>query len=313
MRTFKQYLLESNISFDTSDISSDAKKLGRAAICRIADISTATLKKMQPYIGKKANSPSQIMTEYNAFVEAFPTEAKLISNNRGTQVGPGEMVFYFVFDNIGVGGNQNIDLFLDDKPFAEVKAGPVSADKKSISGFEFGSNAAGTGNKLVNALTNINDAYSGANGEDLPGWRGGDSVKSSDLKSWIDLEVSVGSSISLSLKSDGDLMKKGEKKPILNVNKAKTVAPIKKLLDEPSEESDVKSVSDAISEWSQMVYNNYAKDKLFFFVESKKAPKVVYQGFVTPEMIDLYRITRSKPDVIIRFNTKTSTKEESEE
>ena len=57
MRTFKQYLIEAEVNFDTSDTSPAAKKAGRSTINRIAELSPAVLKKMEPYIGKKATSP----------------------------------------------------------------------------------------------------------------------------------------------------------------------------------------------------------------------------------------------------------------
>ncbi len=294
MRTFKQYLAEAEVNFDTSDISTDAKKAGRATIVKIAEISPATFKKMEPYIGKKATSPDQMMKVFNAFVENFPKEAKIISTNRGQQVGPGEMVFYFVFDNIGVGGNQNIDLFLNGKPFAEVKAGDVRSRNgaTAVEKFELSPGNHPAVRKILKGVKEFNEAYRDENdGEDLPGWKSEDDVNSSPLDKWRDIKLSGAGGVDLTLKQSGDILKKGEDDPVLNVNKAKTVTPLKKLLDDPTEASDINA---AIQEWADTIGDTYVKDKLFFLVDNSKM-KCVYAGNITADKLDLMAIWRGRP------------------
>lgn len=313
MRTFKQYLVEAEVSFDTSDTSPEAKQAGRLTINRIAEIPPATFERMKPYIGKKAKSPDQVMKDFNAFCDAFPKEAKAISSNKGPQVGPGEMVFYYIFDNIGVGGNQSIDLFLDGKPFAEVKAGDVMTrkGKRCVEKFELSPGSHPAVRKIIKAFKDFNEAYKEENdGDDLPGWKSEDHVNIDPLFKWRDLEVSGAGGVDLTLKSSGDILKKGETDPVLNVNKAKTVAPLKKLLDEPVEVPDI---NDAIEEWAQDIGDTYVKGKLFFLLDNNKM-RCVYAGNITADNLDLMAIWRGRPIARVYLEgkpkgTKTETKE----
>lgn len=292
MRTFKQYLVEAEVNFDTSDISPDAKKAGRSTIAKIAEFSTATLQKMAPYIGKKAKTPEQVMKDYNAFVDAFPKEARVISTNRNQQVGPGEMVFYFVFDNIGVGGNQNIDLFLNGKPFAEVKAGDYMTRNgvKCVEKFELSPGNHPAVRQIIKAVKEFNAAYKEDNDEDLPGWKSEDQVNSVPLDKWRKIEVS-GGGVELTLKKSGDLMKKDDDDPLLNVNKAKSVAPLKKLLDDPSEAPDINA---AIDEWAKSIGETYVNDKLFLLLDNSKM-RCVYAGNIKADNLDMMAIWRGRP------------------
>ena len=294
MRTFKQYLMEAEVNFDTSDISPSAKSAGRDTIVRIAEISSATYKKMLPYIGKRATSPQQIIKVFNAFCDAFPKEAKIISTNRGQQVGPGEMVFYFVFDNIGVGGNQNIDLFLNGKPFAEVKSGDVRTRRggKVVEKFELSPGNHPAVRAILKAVKEFNEAYRDENdGEDLPGWKSEDDVNTSPLDKWRDITLAGTGSVDLTLKQSGDLLKKGDDDPVININKAKSVAPLKKLLDEPVEAPDINR---AIDEWAETIGSTYVKDKLFFLLDNNKM-RCVYAGELSPDKLDLMAIWRGRP------------------
>jgi hypothetical protein len=294
MRTFKQFLIEAEVNFDTSDISPEAKKAGRATIAKIAEFPPATVQKMQAFIGKKATSPDQMMKVFNAFVDAFPKEARIISTNRNQQVGPGELVFYYVFDNIGVGGNQNIDLFLNGKPFAEVKAGDVMTRRgeKCVEKFELSPGNHPAVRKILKAFKDFNEAYKDENdGDDLPGWESEDHVNISPLFKWRDLSLSGSGGMDLTLKTSGDLLKKGEDDPVLNVNKAKSVAPLKKLLDEPAEAADI---NDAIDDWAETIGDTYVKDKLFFLLDNSKM-RCVYAGNITSDNLDLMAIWRGRP------------------
>lgn len=302
MRTFKQYLTEAEVNFDTSDISPQSKLAGRATIEKIAEFSPAVVKRMAPYIGKKAKSVSQIMKDFNAFVEAFPKEAKIISTNRNQQVGPGELVFYYVFDNIGVGGNQNIDLFLNGKPFAEVKAGDVITrnGERCIEKFELSPGNHPAVRKILKDIKAFNEAYRDENdGEDLPGWKSEDAVNISPLMKWHDIQLSGAGGLELKLKQSGDLVKDDDD-VVLNVNKAKSVAPLKKLLDEPSDGISIKSI---IDEWAESIGETYVKDKLFFLLDNSKM-KCVYAGNITAEKLDLMAIWRGRPIARVYPNGK---------
>ena len=308
MRTFKQYLIEAEVNFDTSSITPEAKLAGRATIEKIAEISPAVVKKMAAYIGKKAKSPEQVMRDFNAFVEAFPKEARIISTNRNQQVGPGELVFYYIFDNIGVGGNQNIDLFIDGKPFAEVKAGDVMTrdGQRCVEKFELSPGNHPAVRKILKDIKAFNEAYRDENdGEDLPGWKSEDTVNTTPLTKWRDIELSGAGGLELKLKQSGDLVK-DEDEVVLNVNKARSVAPLKKLLDEPSDNVGIRSI---IDEWAESIGKTYVKDKLFFLLDNKKMT-CVYAGEITADKLDLLAIWRGRPIARVYPNGKPKGKEE---
>lgn len=304
MLTFKQFLSE-NITFDTSSIDPAAKAEGRKSIERVAGFTDEQVSKMHAYF-KKATADN-IKSHFNAFVATFPKEAKLISLNKGPQVGPGEMVFYYVFDNIGVGGNQNIDLFLNGKPHAEVKG--------QLDDIEVSPGGSKAVNDLLKDLEAFNDAYKDENGEDLPEWKGAGDVKATTLRKWKDISV-AGGGIRLTMKSDGDVTKTGDTDVILNVKKDKSTAPLKKVLDDTDETETTSdtpsSIADIEEKWAEAVANSYFKDKLVYLLD-KKTLKIVYAGNVTSDILSLKRTSRGRPKAdIILSGKKTETQDESE-
>ena len=65
------------------------------------------------------NIPDKI----NLFVESFPLESKKLLNMSITGFGPGEILLYFLCDNLALSGfKSQIDAHVDGKPLAEVKA-----------------------------------------------------------------------------------------------------------------------------------------------------------------------------------------------
>lgn len=311
MRTFKQFIYEGAGVHDTWSTDGASKEDGRLAICHVVGISPETFEKMRPYIGKKA-TVGNIMKLYNAFVDAFPKEARGISTNRGPQVGPGEMIFYFVFDNIGVGGNQNIDLFVDGKPFAEVKAGDVitRSGERCVEKFELSPGSHPAVRKIIKAFKDFNEAYKDDHdGDDLPGWKSEDHINISPLIKWRDLTLSGAGGLDLTLKNSGDLLRKGEEDPLLNVKKDKTLSPLKKLLDEPTKGS---SINDAIEDWAKSIGDTYVKDKLFCLIDNAKM-KCIFVGAVTSDNLDLMAIWRGRPIARVYPSGKPKgTKEETE-
>ena len=85
----------------------------------------------------KRASTANFRNVYNRFVSAYSAEAKIISNLRPDGIGPGEMVAWYVFDNITLGGrNSGIDLLMSGKPFAEMKAGRHNQTHNSVDDFK---------------------------------------------------------------------------------------------------------------------------------------------------------------------------------
>lgn len=327
MRTFKQFLTETSLHFDTTDISPAGKQLGRAKIAAAIDLAGDSLSKVQAFFGR-ANA-TNIMEKYNKFLAAFPIIAKAIDKIKPEGVGPGEFILYFLFDNIGIGGkNSPIDVFMDGKEWAEAKGGdPVGGS--TLTNFKITKDSSKAVTQLMNDLDTFNSTYSEITGEDLPGWRGANELTTNTLRKWADINLttlakeSTGGSkkpINLVLKKDGDLLRKGEDDPVMNVNKAKTVAPIKKLISGEGAvvavDKTVDTLDKIVKKWADTAYNDYAAGKRFLlFVGSKgtRLPSMKYNGYLSKEMIGLYMTHRNQPWAEVYLEPKSKDKAEATE
>lgn len=313
MRTFKQFLTEANINFDTIDSSFDAKRAGRLQILKAADLPTTMYAEMEAYFVKATDG--NMMKKYNAFVEAYPEEAKAINSIKPDGVGPGELVIYFVFNNIGIGGkNAPIDVYMDGKPYAEAKGGQkLGAD--AINNFKVTKDGDPAVTQLMDDLTDFNDKYEEITGEQLDGWRSAGSITINSLKDWrnIDLKSLAGEtkggskkSIDLVLKKDGDLLRKGEDDPILNVNKDKSIAPVKKLIGGDSTvavDDKVSTIDKIVKRWVDQAFEDYLGGKKFILVESASL-RMRFFGTLSKDQLDLNYTNRNQPYAVVYLGTK---------
>jgi hypothetical protein len=306
--SFRQYLAEAE-GLSSTDISSEAKQRGRQILNRVAGINPSVAQKISRLFTRATKS--NFVSIYNDFVMNYPKEAAMISSFKGAQTGPGEMVFYYLFDNIGVGGNLPIDLFLDGKPFAEVKAGEYSKkEAERIYDIILGGSEIAAVQQFKEDIKALNAAYKAKNGEDLPGWNGaGGDLSSTNLAKWREMEITSDGSASshdLVLYSDGDLKTADDDELIMNVKKSKSTKALLDLIDKSSDKvKDVFSIEDAINDWAEGVAKTYLKDKLFILLD-RKTLRIVHTGKLTADNIDLYRITRGDLKASIYFKKKPS-------
>lgn len=309
MRTFKQFLAEATLNFDTTDISPASKQKGRTQIATAIELSGEELSKVSDYFTKA--TPSNIMVKYNKFLTDFPVVAKAIDKIKPEGVGPGEFILYFLFDNIGIGGkNAPIDVYMDGKEWAEAKGGdPVGSN--TLTNFKITKDSSKAVTQLMSDLEAFNTSYSEITGDDLEGWRGANELTTNTLRKWASINLSklakesTGGSkkpINLVLKKDGDLLRKGDEDPVMNVNKAKSVAPIKKLISgegaEVAVDKSIDTLDKIVKKWAETAYNDYASGKRFLlFVGSKgsRLPMMKYNGHLSKDMIGLYMTHRNQP------------------
>ena len=315
MRTFKQFLFEA-FRFSTEDISKEGKAKGRYQLVQDAGISAETMKKMQAYF-KKATA-STLEKDYNAFVMAFPKEAQAINSQKPDGVGPGELVVYFVFDNIGIGGkNASIDIYMDGKPFAEAKGGVYRASDNVVNGFKITKDGDKAVQQLITDLNAFNEKYNDITGEDLPRWKSAGVATTDTLRGWRDINLktlakdSVGGSkkpINLILKKDGDLLQKGDDEPILNVKKSKTTAPIVKLIDggggSIAIDDSINTLDQIEKRWAEQAYKDYVGGKKFVLLNSKTM-KMLFFGELTKDMLGLDYTNRNQPYAAIKLSSKS--------
>lgn len=318
MPSFKQFLTEANLNgLDFKDISEKGKASNRLAIAKALGFSSK-LPQMQAFF-KKATA-ANFVSSFNDFSSKFPAEASLVNKNKIDGIGTGELLSYFIFNNVGIGGkNAPIDLYLDGKEWAEAKGGaPIGSD--TLSNFKITKDSADAVNQIMSDLQAFNDKHAEITGEDLPGWTKPDELKAEVLRSWSDINLAdmakdaKGGSkkpIGLTLKKDGNLVQKGDDEPILNVKKDKSIAPLRNLIDGAGKivvDSRIETLDKIISAWAEKAHEEYVAGKRFvlFSAKSGKPTTARYVGMITPDMIGLYNTHRQQPWAEIYLTPKKS-------
>lgn len=304
MITFKAFLAESVSADDFTSLANKAAV--RESFAKTAGFDLA---KMSKYFGRA--TLSNFKSKYDAFYSAFPTAAKRLAGyGKSDGMGPGEALFYFLFDNISLGGkNAPIDLYADGKPFAEVKGGRKGPGPNVISNFKLSKDSDKAVVELFKDLKRFNDKYLDIIGEDLPNWDTPATSSTSAINSWrsIDLEQLAKESegggkkpIDLILKKDGDLTLKGDSEPILNVKKSKTIKPVADLVSDNAkvsmtpEDKKISTMEKIIARWADAITSSYLKDKVVALVESETG-KLAFFGQIEPDQIDLLTCHRNQP------------------
>lgn len=270
-----------------------------------AGLDTQLLPKMEPYFTKA--SESNVQSAFNKFVNTFSSAAGAINSIKIDGIGPGELLMYFIFDNISVGGkNAPIDLYLDGKEWAEAKAGAPVGDS-TLTNFKITKDSAKAVTQIMKDLEAFNEAYSQITGEDLPDWRGASELKADTLRGWVDIDLKklakenkgqAKKPIDLKLQRDGELKQAGSSDPILNVKKDKSTAPLRDLITGEVEVDDkISTLDKIIKAWAKQAFDEYVKGKRFVLFSSKtgKLPQIRYVGMLTVDMIGLYNTHRQQP------------------
>ncbi|MBT9137643.1 MAG: hypothetical protein DDT31_00181 [Syntrophomonadaceae bacterium] len=320
MRTFKQFLTEVMLNFDTVDISSAAKYRGRQQIAAAAAIDQQTFSMVATQFTRA--TATNILQKYNTFLAEYPSVAKTIDKIKPDGIGPGEFILYFLFDNVGIGGkNAPIDVYLNGEEWAEAKGGDPIDGGNTLTNFKITKDSSKAVTQIMKDLEDFNVTYNEITGEDLPGWRGANELTTNTLRSWVDInlttlsrETAVGSKkpINMVLKTDGDLFRKGDEDPVINVNKTKSTAAIKKLISDDNEvvvDKSVDTLEKIVRKWASAAYDDYAAGKRFLlFVGSKgtRLPVMKYNGYLSKEMIGLYATHRNQPWAEVYLEPKKS-------
>lgn len=101
-------------------------------------------------------STTDIKSKINLFVESFPLEAKTLLNMSISGFGPGEILLYFLCDNLTLSGfKSQIDASVNGKPFAEVKAVKPSNKPNWYYDFRFGVDASEPNHQFLFEVRNF--------------------------------------------------------------------------------------------------------------------------------------------------------------
>lgn len=93
---------------------------------------------------------------YNTFVSAYPYTASVVNAQRSEGIGSGELIAYFIFNNVTIGGkNAPCDAYTNGMPFAEFKSGRYSSASNSMYDFKLGKDSSLSSEQIVKELGNV--------------------------------------------------------------------------------------------------------------------------------------------------------------
>lgn len=287
------------------------KKIGRE---ELADSVNIPVSKFKPFF-KKAEITT-FKANYNAFVTKHPVEAKQISALRPDGVGPGELVSWFLFDNIQLGGkNSSIDLLVDGQDFAEMKGGSYDVKYHALKDFKITKDSDPAVDLLRCDLQEFNDTYKKITGVDLTGWEPG-SIKTTTLQVWDQINLKKEAKlyagpprgdITLRVRTNGDVFVGSSKRPIGNVKGQSLNPDILKIMTSDMEiavNNHTSTLKKIVGRWRQQAFENYLSGKRFALVNTASL-KMEYFGELTVNMVDLLRIARNQPSAKIYLPKET--------
>jgi len=244
------------LDFCPQDIG--AKEKGRAAQCRASGLS---YKEAAQFFTEA--TPNNFQSHYNQFVRTYPSPARLISDFRPSGVGPGEMVTYFLFNNITVGGaNATTDLLIDAVPFAEVKGGVYSRPKHCLYDFKLSQDDANSVKYITQELGPKLDY--GRIGADLNFYG-----------------------------PDGKL--------ICRYDDADFAQQVSKIVATRNENTvDSSRREHVVKTWVNLIFDEYLEGKRMALIQNDNL-HMWYLGTLTKDMVGFYRLTRNQPKALVNL------------
>ena len=227
------------------------------------------------------NLPAKI----NYFVESFPLESKKLLDLSINGLGPGEILLYFLCDNLSLSGfKSHIDASVNGVPFAEVKA-VLSAGPGRYCDFRFGVDASEPNHQFLFDVRNfVNHAGNPAMLEnELEITR----TKISELR-----QISIDTDeFYLNLKVlDGEIY--AGPKRICKRSDIDFACKIQDALDNASNKTPnfFSEIEDRY--FSQILDSQIGKQNFLLF--DRKTAKCIYFGKISKEMLSIERVTQGK-------------------
>lgn len=263
------------------------------------------LDEVAPFFGDATFANFQV--KYNNFVTAFGSQAIELSKLRGDGVGPGEMVAWFVFDNIRLGGkNSPIDLLVGDTPFAEMKGGAYTIKTNSLDNFKVTKDSDLAVTQLIKDLDCFNETHQLITGKPLAGYQSG-KIKLSQLNDWrtIDLKklarkfkgVSRTPIALFADPADGTIRLGEDSTPFSHWDAKDLGQKIREFsltVRTIPVDNNTSTISKIENRWRATVEASYLVNKKFALV-NKNTMQMMYFGELTKEMIGLYLVGRNQP------------------
>lgn len=291
------------LPFNPEDLSQ--KSLGRQFIADSVTIPSKALARFY----KKA-TPATFRQDYNAFIDAYPNQAKAISDLKPDGIGPGELIAYLVFDNISLGGKKaSIDIHLEGKPFAEMKAGAYCVGQHSLIDFKITRDGDQAVTQLARDLEKFNDTYRKITKSQLSHWNPGQAPLSvlrewraidlkrlarrhaGPIKEYIDLRLDVNGVVSV---PDTNIevthrSRPGWEQDVAAFMQSKVEIPV---------DNSISSLKKIERRWVNQAFKDYLEGKQMALVNTKTL-EMMYFGKLTKDMVGLHRIGRNQPKAYV--------------
>jgi hypothetical protein len=251
--------------------------------------------------------------DYNNFIEMNFDLASKLDKLRPAGVGPGELILWFLFDEITLGGkNSSIDLLFNGLPFAEVKGGVYIKKDNAITDFKISKDADPAVHLILRDLEAFNNKYEEITGSKLAYWRDGDISKNTlNAYSHIDLERlarkysgPIRGNISLLFSSNGEIYQNGIMKSIANWHDDTFHDKIAEFMVSDVQiavDNNISTIKKIVGRWRAQAYLDYIKGKNFVLIDSKKLT-MLHFGAIKKNAVDLNRICRNQPQARILLN-----------
>lgn len=239
------------------------------------------------------NCPN-VLNSINLFVESFPVESVKLLNHVVNGLGPGEVLLYFLCDNLTLSGfKSQIDTSINGVPFAEVKAViPHGESGQLYFDFRFAGEADEPNHQLLYNVRNFIDHT------------GNPTLLENELeitrKKWAELKgISVDlDEFSLNLKIvDGEIYVGSTK--ICRRNDIDFSCKIQMAFDKLSTKTpnSIQEIENAY--FDSILQSNIGKHDFIFF--NRKNGRAIYHGKLTRQMLSVERITQGKVKPFVNF------------
>lgn len=240
---------------------------------------------------------------FNSCISKFKKELITIDSIRTYGIGPGELLFCFLFDNIGFDSSNSVDLTLNGEPWVEMKFGSYS--NNYLTDFKITPDNAIENFELLTNISELNRNFFSITNEPLPDFNTLGEISGVKINNWRKICFFNLDSILLSLHTKtGDLKLHKSNEYVGNIFNKLTILQQKCQQSLFSEMDYVQNFNQIEEKWINNIYESYIKNKKFIILDKKM--KIRHYGFLLKSQLSLHRITRSQPKIKISKEKESS-------
>ena len=227
-----------------------------------------------------------VLTKINYFVDSFPIESKKLLNLSVNGLGPGEILLYFLCENLTLSGYKSqIDASVSGVPFAEVKGVLPDVKNSVFYDFRFGVDASEPNHRFLfnvrNFVNHTNNPTLLENELEIT------RKKIAELRK-ISIDVNE---YSLNLKIVNGTVYSGDTK-LCERNDINFASKIQEAFDQASSKTPnfFKDIEDLY--FAEILKSPIGNHDFMFF--DRKSAKCIYYGKITKDMLSIERVTQGK-------------------